>query len=179
MTSAYPALVLNADFSPVSTYPLSFWDFGRTMRNVLKDRVIVLETYDALLRSPSISYRPPSVVALRDYVNRPDRVPFTRMNLMIRDDFRCQYCGDRKRTEELTFDHVVPRAAGGLTRWTNIVAACVECNGRKGHRTDIKPLRAPVAPSSRAMNRKRRPSTANLHASQLDYLYWSGVLEAD
>lgn len=179
MTSEYPTLVLNADFSPVSTFPLSIWDFARTMRNVLKERVIVLETYDAVLRSPSITYKPPSVVALKDYVTRPDRVPFTRMNLFLRDDFKCQYCGCKHPPEDLTFDHVIPRAEGGLTTWDNIVAACVPCNSRKGHRLDMKPIVAPRCPSARELSKKRQISKTGLHRSWLDYLYWSGVLEND
>lgn len=177
MTSAYPALVLNADFSPVSTFPLSQWGFERTMRNVLKERVIVLESYDAELRSPSMTYRPPSVVALKNYVARPDRVPFTRMNLFLRDDFRCQYCGEKHRPEDLTFDHVVPRTDGGLVSWTNIVAACVPCNSRKGHRRDLRPIRDPERPTSWTLRKKRRINTDNLHKTWLDYLYWSGLLE--
>lgn len=179
MNSAYPALVLNADFSPVSTFPLSIWDFARTMRNVLKERVIVLETYDTILRSPSVTYEPPSVVALKDYVSRPDRVPFTRMNLFLRDDFRCQYCGRQHHPEDLTFDHVIPRMEGGLTNWDNIVAACVPCNSRKGHRLDMKPITAPRRPSSWDMKKKRQISRDSLHRSWVDYLYWSGVLESD
>jgi 5-methylcytosine-specific restriction endonuclease McrA len=179
MTSAYTTLVLNADFSPVSTFPLSVWDFARAMRNVLKERVIVLETYDVVLRSPSITYSPPSVVALKDYIARPDYVSFTRMNLFLRDEFKCQYCGRVHPTEGLTFDHVIPRAKGGLTNWENIVAACVPCNSRKGDRMDMKPIHAPTRPTSRSLRKKRRLSKDNLHQTWLDYLYWSGVLESD
>ncbi len=179
MTSAYPTLVLNADFTPVSTYPLSVWDVARTMRNVLKERVIVLETYDAVLRSPSVTYEPPSVVALKSYIPTPDRVPFTRMNLFVRDEFKCQYCGRKHSPEDLTFDHVIPRAHGGLTTWDNIVAACVPCNSRKGHRTDMKPIIMPRQPSSQDMRKKREIDRKSLHRSWLDYLYWSGVLEGD
>lgn len=179
MTSAYPALVLNADFSPVSTFPLSVWDFARTMRNVLKDRVTVLEEYDAELRSPSLVYRPPSVVALKRYIRRPDRVPFTRMNVFLRDDFTCQYCGTRKHTKDLTFDHVIPRSQGGGTNWENIVSACVACNTRKGDRRDMKPLTPPRRPGGYEMMRRRAVPRDSLHRSWIDYLYWSGVLESD
>lgn len=179
MTSAYPALVLNADFAPVSTFPLSVWDFGRTMRNTLKERVTVLETYDVTLRSPSLEYQPPSVVALKRYIKRPNRVTFTRMNLFLRDDFRCQYCGEQHAPRDLTFDHVVPRRDGGGTSWDNIVAACVPCNSRKGHRRDMRPRVPPRAPSARELMRRRTPPKDSLHRSWLDYLYWSGVLETD
>ena len=179
MTSAYPALVLNADFSPVSIFPLSRWDFTRVMRNVLKDRVIVLETYDAVLRSQKLTYEPPSVVALKTYVKRPDRVPFTRLNVFLRDDFKCQYCGNKFPPQDLTFDHVIPRADGGGTHWQNIVSACVPCNTRKGSKTLMSPIRKPTEPSSRSLIRKRPPEKSGFHHTWLDYLYWSGILETD
>lgn len=36
--------------------------------------------------------------------------------------------------EELTVDHLTPRAQGGQSRWGNCVLACVECNNRKAAR---------------------------------------------
>ena len=178
----YPALVLNADFTPVSAFPLSTWDFARTMRNVLKERVLVLETYDRTLRSPSFSYRPPSVVALRDYVSIPEHVPFTRFNVFLRDDFTCQYCMKKCQPHELTFDHVIPRSQGGLTCFANIVAACVPCNTRKGARGDVRPQRTPRKPGRRELMKKqsvRGRDLRRMHHSWLDYLYWSGLLESD
>lgn len=139
----YPALVLNADFTPVTLHPISVWGTARTLRNVMKGTIVVLEEYDAELRSPSTTYRPPSVVALVRYVRRPEAVPFTRLNIFLRDDFRCQYCGEQFAPSELTFDHVVPRSRGGPTSATNIVSACVDCNSAKGSRTDMKPIRPP------------------------------------
>lgn len=174
----YPALLLNADFQPVSVFPLSTWGFERTMRNHLKGRITVLETYDAELRSPSTTYRPPSVIMLKRYVKRPKIVAFSRLNIFLRDDFRCQYCGTRHDPKDLTFDHVVPRCKGGPTNFENIVACCVTCNSKKGSRTDMRPMRAPKAPDPRELIRAR-PPVSNLHHSWLDYLYWSGVLEQD
>ncbi|MCE6959572.1 HNH endonuclease [Cereibacter sphaeroides] len=179
MTQAWTALVLNADFAPVSRFPLSIWPFEHTMKKVLKDRVSVLATYGVVLRSPSLAYEVPSVVMLKDYVRRPERVPFTRLNLLIRDQFRCQYCGEEFASKDLTFDHVVPRSKGGPSTWTNAVTACVPCNQRKGCRQDMKPLRAPYEPTVYEMARLRMPDTRNFHASQLDFLYWSGALQRD
>jgi 5-methylcytosine-specific restriction endonuclease McrA len=179
MTSAYPALVLNADFTPVSTFPLSVWDFERTMRKTIKDRVIVLETYDVVLTSSNTLYTPPSVVALKRVMPSQDRVPFTRMNLFLRDEFTCQYCCEKHLPRDLTFDHVIPRKDGGLTSWENIVAACVPCNSKKGHRRDLVPIKTPVKPSVDVMQRMKAPIKNSLHRSWLDYLYWSGVLETN
>jgi 5-methylcytosine-specific restriction endonuclease McrA len=49
-----------------------------------------------------------------------------------RDNHTCQYCGN---TKNLTIDHVIPRAKGGLNIWENVVIACEPCNNRKGNRT--------------------------------------------
>lgn len=174
----YPALVLNADFSPVRIHPLSTWGFERVMRAVLRDRVVVLEEHEAELRSAHLTYRPPSVIALRRYVRPQNSVPFNRMNIFLRDGFRCQYCGDQFDSRDLTFDHVIPRSRGGGTNFENIVSACAPCNGMKGDAV-MRPIRSPKTPTPRELARSVPPSRANLQSSWLDYLYWSGVLEQD
>ena len=172
----YPALVLNADFTPISVFPLSTWNFERTLRNVMKGRITVLEEYDVTLRSPTFEYNPPSVIALKQYINRPRRVVFNRMNIFLRDNFCCQYCGKQFAAHELTFDHVIPRALGGKTEYNNIVSACVSCNTRKGSKLDMTPLHQPREPKlselSISLDKKQK-----LHHTWLDYLYWSGALE--
>lgn len=173
----YPALVLNADYNPISVFPLSTWGFDRTLRNVLKgDRVTVLETYDVTLRSPSFEYKPPSVIALNQYVNKPRNVAFNRMNIFLRDKFCCQYCGKQFKSHELTFDHVLPRVKGGKTTYTNIVSACISCNTKKGSKQDMYPIREPKAPTVNQLAGSRLVKD-NLHHSWMDYLYWSGALE--
>ena len=47
----------------------------------------------------------------------------------------CQYCGVKPGSEELTIDHIVPRAQGGVTSWENCALACVKCNSFKADRT--------------------------------------------
>ncbi|PTX52604.1 5-methylcytosine-specific restriction endonuclease McrA [Gemmobacter caeni] len=174
----YPALVLNADFSPVRIHPLSTWGFERVLRAVLKDRVVVLEEHDAELRSANLTYRPPSVIALRRYVRPQSAVPFNRMNIFLRDGFRCQYCGDQFDTRNLTFDHVIPRSRGGGTNFENIVSACAPCNSRKGSEP-MRPLRQPRTPTPREMSRIARPDTSGMCKSWIDYLYWAGCLDED
>lgn len=95
--------------------------------------------------------RAPEVVVLRDYGGVPRQVlPFTRRNLMRRDEQRCQYCGRRPSVAELSIDHVLPRSRGGETSWENCVLACVQCNRRKGSRLvedcGMRLLREPRAP---------------------------------
>lgn len=174
----YPALVLNADYQPINIHPLSTWGFERVLRAVLKGRVTVVDEYDATLRSPSFTYRPPSVVALNRYVKVKEAVSFNRINIFLRDDFRCGYCDRKFNPKDLTFDHVVPRSKGGPTNFENITSACMDCNSRKGDRY-LKPIREPRIPTQRELARKLPPAKVALHNSWLDILYWSGVLLED
>lgn len=177
--NGWPALVLNADFRPLSYYPLSTWPWQEVIKAVFLDRVDVISTYDQVVRSPSFEMRLPSVVALKSYV-RQDRSPaFTRFNLFLRDAFVCQYCGSG---EELTFDHIMPRSRGGRTSWENIVTACAPCNLRKGGRTPkeaaMHPARAARRPNMHELQELgRRFPPHHLHASWMDYLYWDIELE--
>ena len=176
----YPALVLNADYRPLSYYPLSLWPWQEAVKAVVLDRVQIVAQYDATVRSQRAEIRIPSVVVLKDYIKPQKRVAFTRFNLFLRDEFRCQYCGS---AHDLTFDHVVPRSKGGTTCWENVVAACSPCNLRKGSKTLRqagmglrRPPRAPTADEMQAHGRKFPPN--HLHESWMDYLYWDAELEA-
>lgn len=176
----HPALVLNADYRPLSYYPLSLWPWQEAVKAAFLDRVDIVAEYDAVVRSPSMEIRIPSVVVLKDYVKPQRRVAFTRFNLFLRDEFRCQYCGSRG---DLTFDHVVPRASGGITSWENVVAACSSCNLRKGskslRRAGMSLRRPPRRPGSeelRNLGRKFPPN--HLHDTWVDFLYWDAELEA-
>src|ERR1700739_1196829 len=124
-----PALVLNADYRPLSYYPLSLWSWQDTIKAVFLERVNILEEYDRVVRSARLEMKLPSVVSLKTYI-KPARHPaFTRFNVFLRDRFECQYC---VVDEELTFDHLVPRSRGGRTTWENVVTACSPCNLSKG-----------------------------------------------
>ncbi|MEM0984987.1 MAG: HNH endonuclease [Pseudomonadota bacterium] len=177
--SGRPALVLNADFRPLSYYPLSLWPWQDVVKAVFLQRVDVIAEYDHFVRSPSFEMRLPSVIALREFV-RQDRPPaFTRFNLFLRDGFACVYCG---ATNELTFDHVIPRSKGGRTTWQNIVTACSSCNLRKGGRmpavAKMVPGKKPVRPSNYQLQEMGRRFPPNhLHETWMDYLYWDVELD--
>jgi 5-methylcytosine-specific restriction endonuclease McrA len=177
-----PALVLNADFRPLSYFPLSLWSWQEAVKAVVTDRVNVVSEYDAVVRSPSFELPLPSVISLKEYVPQARRAAFTRFNVFLRDRFVCQYCGDGFPAHELTFDHVVPKSKGGRTRWDNIVAACGPCNLLKGGRTPaesrMKPRRAPAEPSMYLLQEHGRAFPPNfLHDSWNDFLYWDSELE--
>jgi len=171
--------VLNADYRPLSYYPLSLWSWQDTLKAVFLDRVTIVSQYDKTVHSPSFSMRLPSVVCLKTYV-KPTRTPaFTRFNVFLRDRFTCQYCHSR---DDLTFDHVIPRSRGGRTEWGNIVAACSPCNLRKGDRlpadVGMWPHQRPFQPSIQDLHASGRLFPPNyLHDSWIDYLYWDSELD--
>ena len=176
----HPALVLNADYRPLSYFPLSLWPWQEAVKAAYLDRVDIVAEYDAVVRSPSIEIKIPSVVVLKGYVKPQRRVAFTRFNLFLRDEFCCQYCGAKG---DLTFDHVIPRSKGGITSWINVVAACSPCNLTKGARKLRhagmqlrKPPRRPGAEELRNMGRKFPPN--HLHETWVDFLYWDTELDA-
>jgi 5-methylcytosine-specific restriction endonuclease McrA len=107
------------------------WQDAVTMLFLEKADVVV--EYDAVLRSPSMEMRAPAVIRARKASRRMKHgAKFCRVNVYTRDEFTCQYCGDRPSQRMLSYDHVVPRCAGGRTEWTNIVTACRPCNAKKG-----------------------------------------------
>ena len=183
MADSYPALVLNADFRPLSYFPLSLWSWQDTIKAVFLDRVNILANYEQKVHSPSSEMQLPSVISLKEYVHLDRRPAFTRFNVFLRDRFACQYCSDRRRTEELTFDHVIPRSRGGRTTWDNIVTACQGCNLVKGNRlpreVGMFPINAPHQPSTWQLQDNGRAFPPNfLHESWSDFLYWDSELES-
>ena len=121
-------LVLDMGYQPINAVP-----FSRAMRYIAKGKVDVLEEYDQAIHRDWLM---PAVVRLTHWI-RPHNPPvrFSRQNVLLRDRWRCQYCGQRRPTAQLTFDHVLPRSRGGRTEWDNIVIACTRCNSKKAQRT--------------------------------------------
>ena len=124
-----PVLVLNQNFEP-----LNVCDTRRAMVLIVVGKAEVLLNGRGVIRSPSAVFPRPSVIRLNYMVQRPRPRPrLTRWEVFRRDDYECQYCG--QRTREPTIDHVVPRHRGGQHVWENLVTACPRCNRRKGGRT--------------------------------------------
>tara|TARA_Y100000590_G_scaffold62388_1_gene66695 strand:- start:17747 stop:18301 length:555 start_codon:yes stop_codon:yes gene_type:complete len=177
-----PALVLNADFRPLSYFPLSLWSWQDTIKAVCLKRVNIISEYESEVHSPSMTMKIPSVISLKEYV-APQRYPaFTRFNVFLRDNFSCQYCCHRFPAKYLSFDHLIPKSRGGRTAWNNVVSACTSCNFKKGNRmleeTDMQLLQFPTQPSATQLHRNGKKFPSNyLHKSWHDYLYWDTELE--
>ena len=139
-------------FLDVDWQPMRVDAWTRAITDLFLGKVeVIAYSRDRTIKGVDREYPMPAVVrVLRRF--RRDRVviKFSRINIYTRDRFTCQYCGVRFLAEDLTFDHVVPRAAGGRTSWDNIVTACVPCNSSKANRTPREArmalLRRPAKP---------------------------------
>lgn len=165
-------LLLNKDASPISVLPLSAIGWQEAIKYMWLDRVQVLEWYDDwIVRSPTWETRVPAVIMVKDFVKKNKNPRFSKFNITLRDEFKCQYCCETVSRSNVTMDHVLPISKGGKTNWENIVAACGPCNHKKGNETKMKPIRAPYRPSyyELANLRKKYPFEIK-HPSWRDYL---------
>jgi 5-methylcytosine-specific restriction endonuclease McrA len=88
------------------------------------------------VNTPTLRLAIPDVIRLTRYERLPDsEVKFTRRNIYDHYKMTCAYCGEKKRSEDLNLDHVIPRSRGGKTNWENIVLSCIDCNRIKADRT--------------------------------------------
>jgi len=116
----------------------------------------------------------PKIIRLLFYDRLPRTdVKFNRRNIFARDENRCQYCGKKFPTKELSLDHVIPRTMGGRSGWENVVCACVGCNVKKGGRTPDQAhmtlVRRPVKP--------RRNPLIHVHLGHQRYHSWKQFLD--
>jgi 5-methylcytosine-specific restriction endonuclease McrA len=165
-------LLLNITYEP-----LRIINWKKAITLLCLGKVEVIEEYSREIHAISFTVRLPSVVRLLYLVRKPNGpVKFSRQNIYARDRYKCQYCGGRFTTEELTYDHILPRSRGGRTAWENIVTCCIDCNRKKGGRTPReacmklvrKPSRPKWIPSIRiTVGFKEVPE------SWRDYLYWN------
>lgn len=143
-----PVLVLNANFEPIHVCSTR-----RAISLILNGRASLVLNGRGEIKTVSQTFQRPSIIRLEKMIKRPrPTVRLTKREVLRRDEFTCQYCGQRTLT--LTIDHVIPRRLGGKHTWDNLVAACPACNHRKGGRTadqaQMRLLRTPAEPPSSA-----------------------------
>ena len=141
-------IVLNADYTPLNVVR-----FRRAINLVLNKKAVVVEAGKRILMNAEKTFKllVPKIIRLVEYVVciRRNQSIFSRKNVLIRDNFKCGYCG--KTDVQLNVDHIIPKARGGKSEYGNCVAACFDCNNRKGNRTPeeagMRLLHKPYVPS--------------------------------
>jgi 5-methylcytosine-specific restriction endonuclease McrA len=189
-----PTLVLNRNWQPVNVSTVAralvlLWNASARVVDPADFQTHDWDTWSKLrprdgerfIQAVHFRLRVPEVITLNQYDRMPASVvTFSRRNIFKRDHFTCQYCGKQPGSDELTLDHVVPRAQGGESRWDNCVLACLDCNKRKADRTpeqaNMRLRRRPVQPAWKplyAAHQVRIQSWAKF----VNEAYWSVELE--
>lgn len=143
-----PVLVLNANFEPIHVC-----NTRRAINLILTGKASLVMNGRGEIKTVTHVYPRPSIIRLYKMIKRPHpRVRLTKREILRRDNYTCQYCGQRSLS--LTIDHVIPRRLGGKYTWENLVAACPACNHRKGDKTSeqiqMRPLHMPKEPPASA-----------------------------
>ena len=159
-----PTLLLNRNWQPINVATVAralimLWNDSAKIVDPIDYQLydwsdwsrLVPDRDEPFIQSVRQRIRIPEVIALTKFDAMPTQtVTFSRRNVFKRDKMTCQYCGKQPGSEELTIDHVVPRAQGGQSTWTNCVLACIDCNSRKADRTPaqahMKLRKEPVRP---------------------------------
>ena len=167
------AEVIHLEEGQFSNYDIHSW------REISELRAQFKAPEDDWIRSVNFEIQVPRVIRLLFYDRLPKQaIRFNRRNIFARDGNRCQYCGKRFPTSELSLDHIVPRSRGGEATWENIVCSCVRCNVKKGGRTPEEAhmhlVRQPVKPKrSPLLAMKLGNPKYQSWKTFLDSAYWS------
>ena len=130
MLDSFRILVLNYSFEP-----LQFCNARKALTMVMAGRAEQVECDGYMVRSPNMTFPLPIVIRVLKMIKRRSRrnIAFSKKNILRRDNYTCQYCGDKSHS--LTVDHIIPKSRGGNASWTNMVVACKPCNLSKGNQT--------------------------------------------
>jgi 5-methylcytosine-specific restriction endonuclease McrA len=141
-------LVLSISYEPIAKV-----SWQRAITLLWEGKVEVVEEYeDRIVRSVTLQFKMPCVIRLlRSIRGRKRAIRFSRENVYLRDNGKCQYCGVKVPRSDFTYDHVIPRSQGGPTTWENVVVCCTPCNQKKAGRT----------PEQANMNLIQRPTKPN------------------
>lgn len=189
-----PTLVLNRNWQPVNVATVAraltmLWNESARVVDPDDYQLYSWSDWSALavregepfLQAVTFRMRVPEILTLTRFDRpREEAVTFSRRNLFKRDHATCQYCGGKPGSSELTIDHVLPRAQGGVSSWDNCVLACVSCNAKKANRTPeqarMKIRKAPLRPAW-----KPHYATSGIRIESwsrvLSEAYWNVTLE--
>lgn len=136
-------LLLNADYTPLSliSWKRAMVWFIKYETNPIYGIDIIDFYKDDFISGVNKKHPIPAVARTKRFFKRPSsRVIFCKKNIFLRDSYTCQYCSRVLESNQLTYDHVIPKSkwdhnSGSPTNWNNIVTCCVLCNRKKGNKT--------------------------------------------
>ena len=147
-------LVLNASYEPLGVV-----NSQRAINLILAEKAMSVDDSEQIIHGSRLSINVPYVIRMNYFIKKSHNtkdVPFSRRGVLVRDNYRCAYCGKRN-TDNITIDHIVPRSKGGQHSWENCVASCLKCNSHKKDSTL----------SESGLILRFKPSTPNMYSSLL------------
>lgn len=139
-------LALASNYEPIGVIS---WEKAVTL--LVTNKVFSVEDSDKIIRSPSTELKIPSVVVYCNASRKGKRaIRFSRKNVWLRDEGRCQYCNKEVKYGDFTIDHIKPKCNGGVSSWENTVVCCYSCNQKKAEKTmeqvGFKLIKKPTVP---------------------------------
>ena len=121
--------LLNASYEPLGKLTMQ-----KAVRLLSLGKAVVHQADESGRKIGEWAY--PKVLRLTYYVRINYKsmygVPqLTKRGILLRDNFKCAYCGKAAKT----LDHITPRSRGGANSWMNLVSSCFPCNNKKDDRT--------------------------------------------
>lgn len=153
-------LLLNSDYNPLYIIDWKraiIWNMKHQDNHRYGIDIVDFYKNDHIMGINNKKYPVPAVCKTKRFfkTNR-NNVNFSRKNIFIRDSHTCQYCGQNFNSNELTYDHIIPKSKwkninSSPTCWTNITTACIRCNRIKGDKTpkeaNMPLITLPIIPS--------------------------------
>lgn len=166
-------LALGHTYEPIGILP---WQ--KAVNLIFSGKVYCLSEYAEKINSPTFSMNVPSVIVFKSGKRtKVNSARFSRKNVWVRDEGKCQYCGVKVSPDDYTLDHVIPKKRGGSTSWLNVVTCCYSCNQRKGDKpldqTGMKLLKPVIKPSSLPYFQDMQFYAATSTIPE-DWKYWLG-----
>lgn len=116
--------------------PLGVISWEKAIHLIFSGKVQTLAEYEQKVSSPTFTMKIPSVIVFKSTKrNKIKSARFSRKNVWVRDEGKCQYCGQHVSPDSYTLDHIIPKTRGGGTNWTNVVTCCYTCNQKKGDKS--------------------------------------------
>lgn len=192
VTDTASVLVLDAGYQP---HRIVTW--YKALSLLISERAEIIAEYDDEIQTVSVTMKVPAVIRLLKAIPHKKRaIRFSRVNVMARDKFSCQFCGQKLTLRTFTYDHVLPRSrfkeaiAKGLfpkgtspTCWENIVASCYPCNNKKGNRTPeeagLKLRCKPTKPEWLPIHTFHLEMSASIPESWASWIHWNHEISGD
>jgi 5-methylcytosine-specific restriction endonuclease McrA len=123
-------ILLNQDYTFLNSI-----SWQKAICLMVKGKAEVLKYTDKIIKNfdGSVIMKIPAVMKIIKMVRTlyKTKVPFSKRNVLVRDGYKCAYCG--VHSKNLTIDHVVAKSRGGKSTFENTVASCKKCNAKKGN----------------------------------------------